>query len=137
MNLRMNVRPAQPLELRLLDEERIRLGYEAVKLDRSLVRVAEDESGELCGFIAAQKVWRVEPLVLLSEFRRRAPRAAWMRAAYALGYAMDKLLLSDVASYSGQNCYFCFVKDRRMQRLVEALKMVQVFRGGRTYARLW
>jgi hypothetical protein len=133
----VKVRLAQQGELELLDRERAQQSYEAVKLERSVVRVAEDGSGEPCGFIAAQKVWRVEPLVLFSSFRRGSPRVAWMRAAYALGYAMDKLLLSDVGSYSGQNCYFFFVKERRMQRLVEALGMVQVFRGGRTYARLW
>lgn len=133
----MKVRPAENGELEQFDAERSQLGYEAVDLGRSVVRVAEDEGGAACAFIAAQKVWRVEPLVLLEGFRRRSPRTARMRAAYALGYAMDKLLLSDVGSYSGQNCYFCFVKERRMQRLVEALGMVHVFKGGRTYARLW
>lgn len=133
----MTVRLANPGELEQFEGERCRLGYEAVDLGRSVVRVVEDEGGDPCAFIAAQKVWRVEPLVLLEHFRRRAPRVAWMRATYALTWAMDKLLLADVGSRTGQNCYFAFIKQRRFQQLAEGVGLVQVFKGGRTYARLW
>jgi hypothetical protein len=107
---------------------------EIVPLGEGIVFVAEYEN-KIVGFGAAQMYWKIEPVMLFDEFKKKAPRSARQRATYLLARALDHWIKESPENTSGVRRYYCFIRDRVMQKLAQSFGMFRIYTGGKFFGR--
>lgn len=132
---RATIRPAKQIDMsylakRLAEKSR----NEQVDLNQAIVFVVE--YGEnIVGFSAARLIWQIEPVMLFDEFKHRAPHIARQRATYLLITAVDRWIADRARNTTGIHSYFCFVKDRVMQKLATHFGLLRIYVGGKFFGR--
>lgn len=133
---RVTVRPAlaeeiPELQARLAEQKEF---YEQHDLSKTIVFVAE-YGGVIVGFSAARLIWQVEPLLLVPDFQKHAPRFARRKATYLLIRELDRWIADRQRNLTGLHSYFCSIVGKTMRQLALSFGMTQVYPKSKFFGR--
>lgn len=131
----LKVRAATPEDLPYLQHRlALKPRNEQVNLRQMIVFIAEYD-GVIVGFTGARLMWQWEPMMLFDEFKRLAPKAARRRATVMLAHQMESWIADRTKNHSGIHSYFCFIRDRMMQRMAVSFNMLRIYTGGKFFGK--
>lgn len=107
--------------------------WEQVDLTKGIVFVTEKD-GEPVQFIQARLMWQIEPLKWLHGKRKLCTAHEQKKATYLSIKTLDSWL-SDQKNNPLIRSYFCFIKNKVMQKLATAFGMMNVYEGGKFFGR--